>query len=148
VLLAANGKEAFETAREKIPDMVVSDIMMPEMDGFELCKLLKSTYETSHIPVILLTALTDKALQLQGLGLGADAYLTKPFDVSLLLGRIKSILTNRRIVREKAMKLMDIDRTAPLTENELNDLFVKKAYEVAKTNISNSAFGKSECFLF
>ncbi|WP_291856918.1 response regulator [Marinilabilia sp.] len=144
VLLAANGNEAFETARENIPDMVVSDIMMPEMDGFELCKLLKSTYETSHIPVILLTALTDKALQLQGLGLGADAYLTKPFDVSLLLGRIKSILTNRRIVREKAMKLMDNDRTAPLTENELNDLFVKKAYEVVKNNISNSAFGKSE----
>ncbi len=144
VFLAVNGKEAFDLARNRIPDMVISDIMMPEMDGFELCKLLKSTYETSHIPVILLTAHTDKSLELQGLGLGADAYLTKPFDMKLLLGRIKSILVNRRVVRDKALNLIDTNRSVPLTENELNDLFVKKAYEVVKSNISNSKFGKSE----
>jgi signal transduction histidine kinase/DNA-binding response OmpR family regulator/ligand-binding sensor domain-containing protein len=144
VIMATNGKEAFESLRDRIPDVVISDIMMPEMDGFELCRLLKSTYETSHIPVILLTALTDKALQLQGLGLGADAYLTKPFDMKLLMGRIKSIIANRRVVRDKALKLIDTSRSAPLTENELNDLFVKKAYEVVKSNVSNSKFGKSE----
>lgn len=144
VLLAGNGKEAFDMALDKIPDMVVSDIMMPEMDGFELCEKIKSTYETSHIPVILLTAYSEKSLELQGLGLGADAYLTKPFDMTLLLGRIKSILINRKVVRDKALKLIDANRNAPLTENELNDLFVKKAYEVVKSNISNSKFGKSE----
>ncbi|PRY96679.1 two component regulator with propeller domain [Marinilabilia salmonicolor] len=144
VFEAANGKEGLDKASENIPDLIVSDIMMPEMDGFEMCKILKSQYETAHIPIVLLTALTDKAVELQGLGLGADAYLTKPFDINLLLGRIKTILTNRRIVREKALRLLENDHSAPLTENELNDLFVKKAYEVVNNNISNSSFGKAE----
>jgi len=64
------------------------------MDGFELCRLVKSTYETSHIPIILLTALNEKSNELQGLGLGADDYLTKPFDMSLLRQRIHNIIQN------------------------------------------------------
>jgi YesN/AraC family two-component response regulator len=123
---------------------VVSDIMMPEMDGFELCKQIKSTYETSHIPIILLTALTEKAQQLQGLGLGADAYLTKPFDTQLLIGRVKSIIANRQAVREKALKLIDQSGDASLMENEHNDKFVKNALKVVRSNIANSKFGKEE----
>jgi CheY-like chemotaxis protein len=144
VTSASNGREAWELITKKFPDIVVSDIMMPEMDGFELCRKIKSTYDTSHIPLILLTALTEKAEQLHGLGLGADAYLTKPFDISLLIGRIKSIVLNRKTIREKALKLIDRESNGPIIENELNDKFVKKALEVVKSNISNPQFGKDE----
>jgi signal transduction histidine kinase/AraC-like DNA-binding protein/ligand-binding sensor domain-containing protein len=144
VFTASEGKEALEVVREKHPDIVVSDIRMPGVDGFELCKMLKSSFETSHIPVVLLTAFSTKALQLKGLGLGADAYLTKPFDMSLLEGKIRSIVLNRKAVREKALKLVDFKSEAPLFNNELNDKFVKKALEVVKSNISNLKFGKEE----
>ncbi|MFW5758414.1 MAG: ATP-binding protein, partial [Bacteroidota bacterium] len=144
VYSAANGKKGWEIVKNQLPELVVSDILMPEMDGFELCQLMKSTYETSHIPLILLTALTEKAEQLHGIGLGADAYVTKPFDMGLLVSRIKSIISNRKIIRGKALKLIDHQNDAPLMENELNDKFVKKALDVVKQNISNPRFGKEE----
>ena len=104
VYTTTDGEEAWNFIEKQIPDLIVSDVMMPRMDGFELCRLIKSTYETSHIPVVLLTALSEKTDQLQGLGLGADDYLTKPFDMNLLIWRISSIIRNREIVREKAIK--------------------------------------------
>jgi signal transduction histidine kinase/DNA-binding response OmpR family regulator/streptogramin lyase len=144
VFTAADGAKAWEFISKQIPDLVVSDIMMPNMDGFELCKRMKSTYETSHIPVVLLTALSEKTSQLHGLGLGADDYLTKPFDMNLLTQRIKSIIHNREIVREKALKLIKGDSTENILSNELNDKFLKKMLEVARANISNTEFGKDE----
>ncbi len=114
------------------------------MNRFELCELVKKTWETSHIPVILLTALTDKAKQLHGLGLGADDYLTKPFDMNLLVQKIRTIIHNREIVREKALKLIEKDNTAPLLANEINDKFVKKLMEVAWENMANASFDKDE----
>ncbi len=144
VSTAKDGAEAWELVQKTVPGLVISDIMMPEMDGFELCRLLKSTYETSHIPVVLLTSLTDKTRQIQGLGLGADAYLTKPFDPDLLISRINSILSNRKTIRDKALRLIDHERSAPIMDNELNDRFVKKALEVVRDNIANPRFGKDE----
>lgn len=104
VTTAQDGQEAWEMMNELQPDLVVSDVVMPRMDGFELCRRIKSTYETSHIPVILLTALSDKTNQLHGLGLGADNYLVKPFDMALLASRITSIIRNRRTVLQKAIE--------------------------------------------
>jgi len=145
VFTAEDGVKAWEIIRKQTPDLVVSDIMMPNMDGFELCKLMKSTYETSHIPIILLSALTEKTEQLHGLGLGADDYLTKPFDLGLLIQRIKTIIHNREVVREKAFKLIKGESTdLAIHENELNDRFLKKIAEVAQANISNSEFSKDE----
>jgi signal transduction histidine kinase/ligand-binding sensor domain-containing protein/CheY-like chemotaxis protein len=145
VFTAVDGKKAWEFILKQIPDLVVSDIMMPNVDGFELCKLMKSTYETSHIPIILLSALTEKTEQLHGLGLGADDYLTKPFDLSLLIQRIKTIIHNRVIVREKAFKLIKGESVdSAIHENELNDIFLKKILEVARANISNSEFSKDD----
>jgi len=118
--------------------------MMPNMDGFELCKIVKSTYDTSHIPVILLTALSEKTDHLLGLGLGADDYLTKPFDMAVLIQKIKSIIVNRGLVREKALRLINIAASEPILENELNDKFVKKMLIVAQANISNVDFDKDE----
>ena len=144
VFTAVDGEKAWEFISKQIPDLVVSDIMMPNMDGFELCKIMKSTYETSHIPLVLLTALSETTNQLHGLGLGADDYLTKPFDMNLLIQRIKSIIRNREVVREKAMKLMKGDTNEHILANELNDKFVRKMLEVARINIPNTEFDKEE----
>lgn len=145
VYTAEDGVKAWKTINKSIPDIVVSDVMMPGMDGFELCRLMKSTFETSHVPIILLTALSEKAEQLHGLGLGADDYLTKPFDMNLLVQRIKTIIHNREVVRDKAFKLIKGNAVEPvIVENELNDQFLKKILELAKANISNSEFSKDE----
>lgn len=91
IITACDGEKAWDTIRSKNLDMVVSDVMMPNMNGFELCKLIKSTFETSHIPIILLTALSEKTRQLEGLGLGADDYIVKPFEMDVLMQRITTI---------------------------------------------------------
>jgi DNA-binding response OmpR family regulator len=144
VSTADDGLQGWEAIQKQQPDLVISDVMMPNMDGFELCKRIKSTYETSHIPVILLTSLSEKTQQLQGLGLGADDYLTKPFDMTLLSQRIRSILYNRKVIREKALKLIKGSDSEPLLLNELNDKFIKKALEVVRRNMDNSEFDKEE----
>jgi len=146
ILEATNGDDAWDMIKSLLPDMIISDIMMPKMDGFELCQLIKSVYETSHIPVLLLTALSGKAEQLKGLGLGADDYLTKPFDMQLLREKIKSIIRNRHIVKDRAIKLIDkfgID-DEPIFANENNDKFIKKMLEVVQSNMTNVEFSKDD----
>lgn len=145
ILKADDGLQAWEIIKKQNPMLVISDIMMPNMDGFELCRLMKSTFETSHIPLVLLTSLSEKTSQLEGLGLGADDYITKPFDINILTTRIESILKNRESIYEKAFKLVN-KTSSPKTifTNELNDKFVKKAIEVVYENISKVEFGKDE----
>ena len=144
VYTASNGVVAWDLIQSELPDLVVSDVMMPKMDGFELCKVMKSTYETSHIPLVLLTALIDKAQQLEGLGLGADDYLTKPFDTSLLQQKIRTIIQNRVAIQEKAMKLIKTDNEDPVLNNALNDQFLKRMLEVVHANLGNSEFNKDD----
>jgi signal transduction histidine kinase/DNA-binding response OmpR family regulator/ligand-binding sensor domain-containing protein len=145
VFIARNGVEAWAIIGKQMPDLVVSDIMMPEMDGFELCKKVKSTFETSHVPIVLLTALSEKTEQLKGLGLGADDYLTKPFDVGLLVERIKSIVRNRNVVRNRALRMIKSDGASePILSNELNDKFMKRLLEVAEANIANAEFSRDD----
>lgn len=143
VYTAEDGIIAWEIIQKQLPDLVVSDVMMPNMDGYELCQIVKSTYETSHIPIIMLTALSEKTEQLHGLGLGADDYLTKPFDLNLLQQKIKTIIKNRNAVREKALKLIKGSSNEPILANQLNDQFVKKILEVVQENISNTEFNKN-----
>lgn len=143
ITTATDGQQAWEMLASLQPDLVVSDIVMPRMDGFELCRLIKSTYETSHIPVILLTALSDKANQLHGLGLGADNYLVKPFDMALLASRITSIIRNRRTVFQKAIEAQR-DDTRSIVENRINDEFIKKAVACVRANMANEDFGKED----
>jgi signal transduction histidine kinase/DNA-binding response OmpR family regulator/ligand-binding sensor domain-containing protein len=144
VYSSEDGEKAWKVIQKNLPDLVVSDIMMPNMDGFELCRIMKSTYETSHIPIVLLTSLSGAAEQLNGLGLGADDYLTKPFDMALLKQKIKSIILNRETVRCKALKLIKGNSNEPILTNDLNDQFLKKMLKVVRTNISNTEFGKDE----
>lgn len=144
VFTAADGEEGWSFVSKHLPDLVVSDVMMPKMDGFELCRLIKSTYETSHIPLVLLTALSEKTDQLQGLGLGADDYLTKPFDMTILVQRIRSIIRNREIVREKAIKSIKEKDSVQILPNRLNDDFIRRITEVAQANLANAEFSKED----
>ncbi|WP_198512295.1 two-component regulator propeller domain-containing protein [Flavobacterium sp. 1] len=101
ILQAPNGKEGLEMALDKLPDLIISDVMMPIMDGIELTHNLKSNVSTSHIPIILLTARDSFMHKLEGFEMGADDYVTKPFNESLLRARIKNILKNRSLLHQK-----------------------------------------------
>lgn len=141
--LAEDGLQAWEIIKKDTPDLVVSDIMMPNMNGYELCQKIKATYETSHIPIVLLTSLSGKESHYRGLGLGADDYLTKPFDVTMLQQRIKTIVHNRELIREKALKIIKHNEDdEAIFDNELNDQFVKKMVKVVRENMGNSEFSK------
>lgn len=100
ILKAGNGMEALKVLEAEAVQLVISDVMMPDMDGFELCRIIKSTIDHSHIPVILLTAKNTIQAKVEGLELGADAYIEKPFSKEHLLAQISSLLKNRNMVRE------------------------------------------------
>lgn len=112
-------------AKELDVDLIVSDVMMPGMNGFELTKRLKNSFETSHIPIILLTALSTDENVLEGTESGADAYITKPFSPQLLMARILQLLNQREILRQKFGKEPQEIRSAMLS-NEQDSLFVKR----------------------
>lgn len=100
ILRAENGQSALKILKDESVQLVVSDVMMPEMDGFELCKLIKSNFDYSHIPVILLTAKNTIQAKVAGLELGADAYIEKPFSKEHLFAQISSLIANRSMIRE------------------------------------------------
>ena len=143
ITTATNGRDAWRTIVQQQPDIVISDIMMPEMDGFELCQLLKSTFETAHIPIILLTALSGRAEQLQGLGLGADDYLIKPFDMDILRLRLKTLVRNRQLTKSKIINSLSHGTPVELG-NKQNDDFIQKLHVTVKNNMGNSEFDKEQ----
>ena len=100
ILKAEDGSEAIKLLETEAVQLVISDVMMPVMDGFELCKIIKSNFEYSHIPVILLTAKNSIQSKIEGLELGADAYIEKPFSKEHLQAQIASLLNNRNMIRE------------------------------------------------
>ncbi len=100
ILKAEDGKEALKILQTEAIQLVVSDVMMPVMDGFELCRIIKSDVEYSHIPVVLLTAKNTIQSKVEGLELGADAYIEKPFSKEHLLAQIASLIANRNMIRE------------------------------------------------
>ncbi len=101
VLYAENGEKALHIAQDVSPDIIISDLMMPEMDGHELCLKLKQNITTSHIPILLLTAKTEKASKIEGFDEGADAYVTKPFDSEVLVARIHNLLNSREELKKR-----------------------------------------------
>ena len=141
---ADDGIAAWEFISKHLPDLVITDIMMPKMNGFELCQLIKSTFETSHVPVILLTALNEKDNQLHGLGLGADDYFTKPFDMNILTQRIKSIIRNREAVQRKLIKMLSSESLEQILANNHNNEFLQNAIKIVRKHLANPNFNKEQ----
>lgn len=138
VLFAENGKQGIEILKTENIELVVSDVMMPEMDGFEFCQTIKSQIETSHIPVILLTALSSSENTTTGLEKGADAYISKPFDEKILLSQINNLLTQRKRLQESyAQKFI---QKQPIDVGSLDNYFLNKINTIVEDNITNENF--------
>jgi len=138
--LAANGQEGIDIAIDQIPDLIISDVMMPIKDGFELCDTLKQDEITSHIPIILLTAKADLDSKIVGLERGADAYLNKPFEQSELLVRIKKLLELRKSLQQRYLSMDFVQTKQDLPTNQ-EDVFLNKIKELVEENISDDSFG-------
>ncbi len=122
VRLARNGREALESVRERAPDVVLTDVMMPEMSGTELCQALKESPETSRIPVVLVTSKAERAMKIEGLELGADDYITKPFHARELLARIRSLVRVRQLQAEVEERNKHLEAANLRVESALTEL--------------------------
>ncbi|HYX06725.1 MAG TPA: hybrid sensor histidine kinase/response regulator transcription factor, partial [Bacteroidales bacterium] len=138
-----NGEKGLISAIEMVPDLVVSDVMMPGMDGTQLCKSLKKDEKTSHIPIILLTAKTAEESQIEGLQTGADVYITKPFSVEVLKAQIESMIENRMLLQQKLARIIRIE--ALETESpQIENVFLKKIVKIIHTHIDSDNFGPEQ----
>jgi len=143
IVTATNGREGLEKATETIPDLIVSDVMMPEMDGMELCRRLKAEKSTSHIPIILLTALSDMAHHVEGIREGADVYLPKPFNAQLLLVHIHNLISTRNNLKELYAKRIFLG-SSNFEIKTYEEEFLYKLMKVVEENISNFNFNNDE----
>jgi DNA-binding response OmpR family regulator len=140
VIESPNGKEGLSKALEVIPDLIISDVMMPEMDGYTFCKKIKADDKTNHIPVILLTAKASTEDKLEGLELGADDYLIKPFNPDELRLRVRNLIKTREQLRQKftlEMVLKPADVIVPSTQMQ----FMKKIQGIIESNLEDESFG-------
>lgn len=145
LVAARDGREGLDMAIDTVPDIIVSDVMMPRMDGFELCRMLKKDLRTSHIPVILLTARADMDSKLEGLEHGADVYLTKPFHKEELHIRVRKLLESRRRLQQYYQMTAGLGGSVtPASElppgSEQENAFVKKARETVEAHLDDPHF--------
>lgn len=145
---AVNGRDGLEQALDHLPDLIISDVMMPLMDGFTLCSQLKTDLRTSHIPIILLTAKSSVENRLAGLSLGADDYLTKPFQLTELQLRVRNQLISKQRQREWVQaSLKDPDPASTAPPAEPTDPFLARLYALFEANLSDSEFGHEQMLL-
>jgi signal transduction histidine kinase/ligand-binding sensor domain-containing protein/DNA-binding response OmpR family regulator len=140
ILEAIDGEDGWNKSVEQIPDLIVSDVMMPKMDGFQLCNKLKTDERTSHIPVILLTAKAAKQDKIEGYEIGADDYVMKPFEPDELRARIKNLIEQRKRLHEHFQKkgILDIEQS---NITSIDKKFLQKAYDIINQNMSDTTFG-------
>jgi signal transduction histidine kinase/ligand-binding sensor domain-containing protein/DNA-binding response OmpR family regulator len=139
VITVADGATAHSLVLNRLPDLIISDVMMPKMDGLELCTLIKEDIRTSHIPVILLTAKTSDENKVLGLEAGADDYISKPFNMEMLKLKVSQLIERQRKIHEKFKHRIDISPSeVPVTS--MDEKFVKKAVGIVENNISNPDF--------
>ena len=138
VLEAKNGKEGFELAKKSVPDLIITDVMMPVMNGYELCRKLKTDHLTCHIPVIILTAKNSIDSNILGYELGADDFIPKPFYVKMLTTRIKNLIENRRKLRERFRQQFLQPQEVKIASAD--DSFLIKALRIVEDHISDSEF--------
>ncbi|WP_445383363.1 hybrid sensor histidine kinase/response regulator transcription factor [Robiginitalea sp. IMCC43444] len=136
VLTASDGLQGERMAFEHIPDLIISDVMMPKKDGFELCNNLKNNIKTSHIPIIMLTAKAGQSSKMAGLSQGADAYLTKPFNADELLLRAGNLIRARQKIWDH-FKSLDLNEVQDLELSAVDDIFLQKVVKFIQENIDN-----------
>ncbi|MCP5048451.1 MAG: response regulator, partial [bacterium] len=136
VVEAQDGKEGIQKAKEVIPDLIISDVMMPQVDGFELCHTLKKDVETSHIPIILLTAKVSEDSIIEGLKTGADDYIAKPFNTNILIARIKNLIDLRRQLQLKFQRQTML-MPAEVEVSPIDREFIEEFREVVEQNLSD-----------
>jgi DNA-binding response OmpR family regulator len=143
VVEAANGRQGIDMAKGIIPDIIISDIMMPDVDGYRLCRELKQDIKTSHIPIILLSVKFAEAEIIRGLETGADDYITKPFNMDILLTRIKNLIKQRQRL-QKRIQLETVTHPVELGLSSLDNSLIKKMQETIEKNLSEPEFGHAE----
>lgn len=136
-----NGVEALQFAVDKHPDLIISDIMMPEMDGITLCEKIKNDVNTSHIPVILLTARTSTVFEVNSLQTGADDYIKKPFHPSVVKMRVSSLLENRKKLRNYFVNKLRFEPSQDIEAPNFEEEFIQKAITIIEDNIHDPDFG-------
>ncbi|MEM6319364.1 MAG: response regulator [Bacteroidota bacterium] len=134
VLVVKSAKKAIEVAKTEMPDLIISDVMMPEMDGFELCNYTKSDFLLNHIPVILLTALGSTEHEIEGLNERADAYISKPFLVNLLKATVQNLLTSRQQLK-KAFLSTSLTESAPIPTQDASQQLVHQVVKIVHNRI-------------
>jgi signal transduction histidine kinase/ligand-binding sensor domain-containing protein/DNA-binding response OmpR family regulator len=139
ILEASNGKQGLQKALSSVPDLIVSDVMMPEMDGIQLCRSVKTDATTSHIPVILLTARTGEEQKIEGFDSGANDYITKPFNFEILQSRIRNLIVQQHALQKKLIKHFDV-KASDVEIPSCDEKLIHGALNVVETNISNKDF--------
>jgi DNA-binding response OmpR family regulator len=140
---AHNGTVGIEKAFEEIPDAIICDVMMPGIDGYEVCRKLKQDEKTSHIPILMLTAKSSEQHTIEGFESGADDYIAKPFSSTILKIRIKSLINSRELLRKKFIK----DPFAAIKDfspSKTDEALLRKAYAIVEKNLSNPDFEVSD----
>ena len=128
--------DGLEKVNKKRPDVIITDVLMPNMDGYEFCKEVRSNFDTSHLPIIMLTANSVIEQQIQGLSVGADAYITKPFDIKLLNTVVHSTLNNRKKIRNRIMNVGEnVDYENKLAPKDIE--FIDKLKACIDINLGN-----------
>lgn len=140
---ASNGIEGHQTAIRVIPDIIITDVIMPLMDGLEMCKRLKEDKRTSHIPIVMLTARSSIESKIEGLEICADAYIEKPFSVDLLEAQVNNLLESRKLLRDKFSKEFVI-KPADIAITSVDTIFIEKAMNLVEKHISDPDFGSDE----
>jgi DNA-binding response OmpR family regulator len=142
IIEAADGIEAFTIINRELPDLIISDVMMPNMDGIKLCHEVKKQISTSHIPIILLTARTSLEYELEGLQMGAEDYITKPFNPGIVRTKIATILENRKKLQEHFFNKIRFEPSKmEVQESNLDSEFIEKAIRIVNENLQNENFG-------
>ena len=144
IVMAENGEEGVKMARHELPDIILTDIMMPVMDGFEATRILKEDLKTCHIPIIHLTALTGDTNAVKGLEYGADDYILKPFNAEILRSKVRRLIENRLNLKKAYMKLMMTSSISESdkqeNEEQKEDPFIKQIFEIVEKNLQNPEF--------
>jgi len=139
VIEASDGEDGLQKAVQLGADLIVSDVMMPKMDGFELCKRIKENIQTSHIPIILLSARSTEEVKISGYEAGADSYIAKPFSIDLLLTRIRKLIEQQQKRREAFNKNLEVE-PSNITITSIDEQLIKKALECVEKNMGNCEY--------